>query len=208
MAAGDTPRSEAGGTAETLLEVTVRLLEQHGEAGLRLEDVLAEAGASPSSLYHHYGSRDGLVEAARTAMFTRFAATDIALLRQAVESVNTGPELLQVLLAVNQETQSMARAESRRRRIAVLGSAADRPALWEALGREQARLTAAVADVIADAQERGLVRRDVDPVAAATFIQAYTIGRVLSDMSAEPVDPDDWVHLIDLVAGFFVTGSS
>ncbi|MCD9622726.1 TetR/AcrR family transcriptional regulator [Rhabdothermincola salaria] len=191
-------------TADVLLEVTIRLLGEHGEGGLRVEDVLSEAGASPSSLYHHYGNRDGLIEAARVIMFTRSVASDIEVLRTILDESETGSELLERILQVNRAVQDPNRAPRRRERLAILGSAADRPALWAALSEQQDNLTAVTAELIRDAQERGLMRSDLDARAVAYFIQAYTFGRVLSDVASEPVDPDEWMRVVDLVVSQWI----
>lgn len=191
-------------TAEKLLEVTIRLLGEHGESGLRVEEVLSEADASPSSLYHHYGNRDGLIEAARIVMFTRSVASDIEVLRTILDESETGAELLSRILQVNRSVQDPKRAPRRRERLAILGSAADRPALWAALSEQQDNLTAVTAELIGDAQQRGLMRSDLDARAVAYFIQAYTFGRVLSDVSSEPVDPDEWMRVVDLVVSQWI----
>jgi hypothetical protein len=64
------------------------------------------------------------------------------------------------------------------------------------LGAEQARLTDALTDLITQAQEKGLYRRDFDARACAVLIQAYTLGKIVDDVVEEPVDPQAWNDLI------------
>src|SRR5690349_13658729 len=76
------PRAPAGGGGKhklAIMEGTILLLEERGADGLLLEDVLAEADASAGSLYHHFGSRDGLLVAAEEERYrTQFRNEDPA----------------------------------------------------------------------------------------------------------------------------------
>jgi AcrR family transcriptional regulator len=49
-------------TRETLLETALRLLEEHGPAALRVRDLATAAGQSTMGVYHHFGSKQGLLE--------------------------------------------------------------------------------------------------------------------------------------------------
>jgi AcrR family transcriptional regulator len=62
-------RGEAGRTRrtaevarETILEAAERQLVAAGPAGLRLQEIAAEAGVSHPTVLHHFGSRDGLLQ--------------------------------------------------------------------------------------------------------------------------------------------------
>jgi len=67
------------------------------------------------------------------------------------------------------------------------------------LAVEQQRLTDALADLIREAQAKGWGSTDFDPHVIAVFVQAYTLGRVLDEISESPIDNDQWVALIDHV---------
>jgi hypothetical protein len=55
---------------------------------------------------------------------------------------------------------------------------------------------AAVAEFVKVLQARGIVNRDVGPMAVAVFAMAYTIGVVVNDLASEPVKEADMVALI------------
>jgi hypothetical protein len=44
-------------------------------------------------------------------------------------------------------------------------------------------------------QERGWVRRDLDPVAISTFMAATILGRVVDDIASVHVDPSEWTRV-------------
>lgn len=59
-----TPKQVRGErTAEALLDAALAVHEQAGRAGLTVQAVGAESGVSLGSLYHHFGSLDGLAAA-------------------------------------------------------------------------------------------------------------------------------------------------
>jgi AcrR family transcriptional regulator len=59
------PRKRPGGRSARIraavLDATLRVLVQHGYAGLRLDDVAAEAGVHKTTVYRRWGSREALV---------------------------------------------------------------------------------------------------------------------------------------------------
>lgn len=47
-----------------LLEATIAVIARRGVRGMRVQEVAADAGVSVTLLYHYFGSREGLLEAA------------------------------------------------------------------------------------------------------------------------------------------------
>jgi hypothetical protein len=97
------------------------------------------------------------------------------------------------------ETHSPERASRRMRRLVIFANTESSPRLRKAPGAEQQRLTAALANVISEAQTRGWIEPSIDPEATAGFIQAYTLGRVVDDINPTPAHADAWYDLIDRV---------
>jgi hypothetical protein len=64
------------------------------------------------------------------------------------------------------------------------------------LGIQEQRVTDALADLFREAQARGWMNTDFDPQAAAVLIQAYTLGRIVDDISPNQMDQEKWVDLI------------
>lgn len=57
------PRRTAEETRAAILDAAERRLKASGPASIRLQDVAAEAGISHPAVLHHFGSREGLVQA-------------------------------------------------------------------------------------------------------------------------------------------------
>jgi hypothetical protein len=64
------------------------------------------------------------------------------------------------------------------------------------LAATQQLLTDAMSDLVRELQERKLIDAAVDPQAFATFVQAYSLGLVLNDVTENPVDQEVWIALI------------
>ena len=96
-------------------------------------------------------------------------------------------------------TQGPATAASRALRVWTLGQAGLRPSMREALGVEEERLTDALTDQTRAGQEKGWFRVDLDPAAIAVFIQAYTLGKSVDDVTPRHVDQAAWELLVNAV---------
>lgn len=62
-------------TRATLLTAALKVLEDEGEAQFSTRAVCALAHVTAPTLYHHYGSADGLLSAAMTEAFAQFLAS-------------------------------------------------------------------------------------------------------------------------------------
>ena len=194
-------------TVQAVLDATIQMLEDGGEAAVRLDEVLRVSGISRGSLYHHFGSREGLIEAARLAQFTRSVNEDIAVLRQAILESSSKEALRKRLRLITEVVGSIERKHQRLFRVSILASAYGRPTLERALGEEQRLVTNHIADLVSQSQERGWVRKDVNPRAVASFIQAYSFGRVLVDIDPDRVSDNDWIDTVSLAVEHLLFGN-
>ncbi len=62
-------------TRPALVTAALDVLEQHGEAGFSTRAVCGMVGVGAPTLYHHFGSADGLLSAAITEAFAQFLAS-------------------------------------------------------------------------------------------------------------------------------------
>ena len=76
-------------TRNRLVETTATLLQRQGLAGTGIKQILAEAGAPYSSLYHHFpGGKQALAEAALRVSGTRYQALVEAVWDQAPDLIS------------------------------------------------------------------------------------------------------------------------
>ncbi|MFE7955305.1 TetR/AcrR family transcriptional regulator [Streptomyces sp. NPDC057413] len=78
------PKQQRGeATAETLLDAALRVYAEAGERGLTVGAVTRASGVSLGSLYHHFGSVDGLMNALLMRWLERLLGELLAALERA-----------------------------------------------------------------------------------------------------------------------------
>ncbi len=183
-------------TRERLIEVVVELLQSKGPGEISVEEVLSISGISKGSLYHHFTDLSDLVDAALAYRFAHYVDLSIQSIVPIVSASHSREDLLAGLAQITEQTQSPAFKANRVERIQTVSRAARNPNLQSLINAEQHRLNGALADLIREGQIKGWLSRDFDALSAAVLIQAYTLGRVLDDITDPQLDPEKWTALI------------
>ena len=183
-----------------VVDVTMELLLEHGEGGFRIEDLLEHTGISKSSLYLHFGSRDGVIARACLEIFSRQVTANVDAIIDALESVHT-KEQFRVIIPQIIATITAQEDAIRWNRAMVMAASRHRPDLWEELGKAQMRFNSALAESVVGLQERGVVRSDVSSRELALLVQAAPFGRVFRDLdpSMGSRKLDEWNALLESV---------
>lgn len=179
-----------------VIAVTTQLLLEHGEGGFRIEDVIERTGISKSSLYLHFGDRDGLVGAAYVEMFTTDTNRNIAQAIAVFENVNTREQLEAVLPAFVQALAQIPHTV-RWNRLDVLSAVRHRPEFMSRIVEAQTRLNSALAEALLVQQKLGNVRKDLSAREMAVLIQGVSIGRIFRDLDSKMSRDDmkEWSEL-------------
>jgi AcrR family transcriptional regulator len=183
-----------------LRDAVVVMMETTPPEDIHSEFVLQETGISRGSLYHHYEDFTELLE---DAMLHRFAAgveASTSAIQAIVETATNRQEFFSLLEEVTRATQARKRSDVRFDRARMLAMAQHNMRFRKKLAAVQDGLTSALTDCIAQAQDNGWVNPDVQARTLAVFIQAYTLGKIVDDVSNNPMDDDDWDNLITLIA--------
>lgn len=183
-------------TREALLAAAIAELSLRSEAEFRIEAILAATGASFSSLYHHFGSREGLLIEAQIVIFKSPITRDVAPFAAAAAQVSNAAELREVLAAAIATSSSAENTKDRADQIAILASANSRPVLAEAIAKEQAELTKQIAAAFDDLERRGLIKPKVATTLIGQYIQATILGQSVLDAGAGPLELKDWQELL------------
>jgi AcrR family transcriptional regulator len=192
-------------TKTHLIETAVALIDEHGAHGFTVDGLLEKSKISKGSLYHHFSDFGDVIEQAQIVRFARSVDEDAALLISILSSSTSVDDLFSRIELILTATTQPERSQSRLDRAAIIGTARHSTKFAQALSVEQQRLTTAFADMIHEIQNRGWIRNDIDPQVIATFIQAYSLGYVLNDITAEPVSGEAWkktvAHIIRAAFG-------
>ena len=166
-------------------------MEATGEASIRITKVLETAGAVNGSLYHHFGSREGLVQEAIAERFVGSVSQGLAQFAVEISAATTTEELFAVF---RKELVRIGTPEvqlQRIRRMTTLAAALPRPQLLERITAAQASYFDAAGEVMGDLQRRELIDSEVDTRAFSAWFLGLSLSRLLSEI--DPVcEPDGW----------------
>lgn len=181
-----------------LLDAAVRWLETNSEVDLRMATIAADAGVTIALITHHFGSRDGLIEAAQRVRVKGAVARDIEFIQEVLSNPVTVDEFRLKLEEMMRTILDDARSRMRLARLSALGSAHGREELKAELSEEITAVLSAVSDTVERAQWRGVFRGDIDPRATAVFFQSFFLGVVLADLDEKAPDWEKILHVIML----------
>jgi AcrR family transcriptional regulator len=182
-------------THDRLLDATVAVVDAEGVKAVRVRDIAAVAGVREPSVYHYFGSRDGLIEAALVARYKRQLMQIIAPLKQLAAQCETRDEFKQMIRGVVASIVDPQRIAVRSVRADVIGSAQSRPALKEAIAAATRESNQGIADVISHGQSKGWVRDDINPLAFAVWYTGMVNGRILYEMDPQQCSALAWDHI-------------
>jgi AcrR family transcriptional regulator len=190
---------------QRILELAISAIDEGGEAAVRVNDLATEAGVTVPTLYRHFGSRDGLVEAAQTYRFRKTQFVDGSVLAASLAKCKNQDELRKALrkeLLTHFDTD---RWELRQVRLNALGAGYARPELAASLALAQKQGAMGIAEMLLPFQKKGWIRKDIDLPATVYWFMGQILGRVLIEMGDNPVSQKKWndVSLEGIMAVIF-----
>jgi AcrR family transcriptional regulator len=186
-------------TKSSLIECAADLLDKYRFDEITVEMILDRSSISKGSLYHHFEDIYHLLEAAMIVRYARYVDTNIAALQSLLSTAKTGEEFYIGLSQLSAVTQGEGMKRARQERALTIGRAITSPRMSVLLQGEQQRLTDALVQLIKDAQARKLCNAEIDSHALAVLMQAWTLGKIVDDLSESPVDNDAYLALVNRV---------
>jgi AcrR family transcriptional regulator len=185
---------------QAVLDAVADRLLVGDELAIRIPEICDVTGVNYGSVYHHFGSREGVIDAAYEMIFSRLVEEDLELFERVNESVETLEEYVTVMAPIVATLSSgPARKKRRAMRIRIVAAAATRPRLKELIGDTQARLTAELRRLTEMAQKKEWLRDDISAEVFAVLFQILIFGRALDDVSREPIDEELWESSMGLL---------
>ena len=185
-------------TKRALVETVLDQLKTTKPADLTSELILEKSGISKGSLSHHFEDFVDLIETAEVIRYAAYVDQSIHLLTKVFQSAKNRDDMVAELKKVTRFTQSPDLMPQRMDRATSISLANSNPRMLKKMNVEQDRLNEALIDIFREARDRGWISKEVDLHAGALFIQAYTLGIIINDVSGKKVEPEAWNELIDL----------
>ena len=177
-------------TAQAMVELAIQALDEGGEAAVKVDAIVRQCQVSVTSLYHHFGSREGLIEAALIERYSRIVLTNVDDFVSGVRSSSTLDDMKALIERCVPFLQGKSNREVRLARAAAVGAAISRPALRESMGRVQETQATVLADALEDGQQRGIVRSGVDALSLAYWLSGIVFGKILLEITSPSDDLD------------------
>ena len=188
-----------------IVEKTIVLLERDGAVGFRIEDLIAQTGISKSSLYLHFGDRDGLIAVALESAFVRDVRANVDGAIAIFSKVKTKKQMQQAIPTLVDAALNL-RNDARWQRVMVLSSARHRQDLLKRISDSQIMFNSALEEIVRDKQQLGIIRNDLNAREIGVLIQAAIFGRIFRDLDPKMKDGnlENWRKVLISLHEFFL----
>jgi AcrR family transcriptional regulator len=185
-------------TRVRIIAASTDLMKKKGVAEFHIDDLLAQTGLTRGAVYHHFENVDDVIEATLLSIYIEGIEENIKQVRQVIANSETFAEFRTGVISSNRyfiENKKL-RLVRKLRAHAMAATLTSVP-LSKAIAQKQNEMTGEYISVILGAQERGWVRKDLDPAALATFVQAYSFGVIIDDISQSHVNTESLAQIIE-----------
>ena len=190
----------------TILELAIGVIDELGEHAIRTNHLAAEAGTTPPTLYHYFGSREGLIEEAQAERFFRSLQADVGSFVTQLGAVDDGEGLRAAIGELFLRRDSRDRDVVRWKRMNALGSAFARASLERRIAAVHNEVVARTALALRPFQEQGLIRPDIDLRAVIAWYNGAVLGKALTMLEGSDIDAAEWQRTMDEAVLFTLFG--
>jgi AcrR family transcriptional regulator len=193
-------------TRTRILEAAMLAISENGEGAIRVQKIAESVGVREPSVYHFFKNREDLVEAAHVERYRRSHLEMVQPFQAGAALADNAEDFQRIVKKILSLVYTAEREHIRSTRMSVLGAAQTSPTIAEAIRQINFEIFSKIADVLASAQEKNWIRKEVDPLAAAYWINGQILGRVMAEMDKERVDLDKWNQISETAVLYFLFG--
>ena len=193
-------------TRTRILEAAMSVIEDTGEGTLRVQKIAESVGVREPSVYHFFKNREELVEAAHVERYRRSHLEMVQPFQAGAALSDSAEDFRRIVKKILSLVYAVEREHIRSTRMSVMGAAQSSPTIAEAIRQINFDIHSRIADVLATAQEKNWIRKEVDPLAAAYWINGQILGRVMAEMDKDRVDLDQWNYVSETAVLYFLFG--
>lgn len=193
-------------TRSTILELAIAVIDEHGEQAIRTNHLAAEAGTTPPTLYHYFGSREGLIEEAQAERFFRNLVLDVDILIAQLAATSTEKQLRKAINDLFLRRDSQERIAVRWKRLNALGAAYAREGLERRITEMHNEVVTKMALALMPFQRQGFIRQDIDLRAVIAWYNGAVLGKALVTMDGSDIDAGQWERTMNEAVLFTLFG--
>ena len=184
--------AEINNTRERLLKATAAAIDKGGEGAVRIRDLTKSCNITAPSIYHFFGSREGLIDAAQAYRFSRGQLQLGNAFSTAIHQCKNKAQFVKLAHQFLTTMFSYERRAIRNVRLNVLGNAVNRPDLSKQLSHVQEESNKVVGESLRYAQSKGWVRDDFNGDMFAAWLNGMVNSRRLIEMNGIHPLADEW----------------
>jgi len=184
--------AETNNTRDRLLKATAVAIDKGGEGAVRIRDLTKSCNITAPSIYHFFGSREGLIDAAQAFRFSRGQLQLGNAFASAIHQCKNKTQFVELAHRFLATMFSYERRAIRNVRLNVLGNAVNRPDLSKELAHVQEETNLVVGESMRYAQSKGWVRDDFNGDMFAAWLNGMVNSRRLIEMNGIHPLSDEW----------------
>ena len=184
--------AEINNTRERLLKAAAATIDKGGEGAVRIRDLTKSCNITAPSIYHFFGSREGLIDAAQAYRFSRGQRQLSDAFASAIHTCKSKTQFVELAHRFLETMFAPDRRIIRNSRLNVLGNAVNRPALSKELALVQDDSNKVVGESLGYAQTKGWVRDDFNTEMFAAWLNGMVNSRRLIEMNGTHPLGDEW----------------
>jgi AcrR family transcriptional regulator len=182
------------------------VIEDTGEGALRVQKIAESVGVREPSVYHFFKNREELVEAAHVERYRRSHLEMVQPFQAGAALADNAEDFRRIVKKILSLVYAAEREHIRSTRMSVLGAAQTSPKIAEAIREINFEISSRLAEVFLRAQKKNWIRKEVDPLAAAYWLNGQILGRVMAEMDKDRVDLDKWNQISETAVLYFLFG--
>ncbi len=182
-------------TENLIVEHTIEVLDVHGEQAVRIQEIARSCNVSVSSIYHFFGDREGLLEAAHYQRYLNNQMDDVARYAGDFAMAQTPDDIKRAIDDLLAHLSAPERRAVRMSRINVIGSTLGRPRLTAKVTEAITTFNTVFAQALESLQERGLIRSDLEVHATAAWLIGLQSSRIFIEIGDQRMDEAAWDRL-------------
>jgi len=191
----DIAHRPAESTRQSFIRITMQLIDELGESGVRVEDIVEKSGHSVSSLYHYFGNIRGLIEESQMSRLSELPTGAVNYFLEAVKKATTTEELCQHIIDSLDMIFDLKHATSRMGRLQAVGNANMNPVFTAEVAKRYRVAVDESVKALVLARDRGLISPDVDLEAYSLWIATMSSARTIMDIDNDPVATEKWMDV-------------
>lgn len=180
----------------SVLEVVCNHILAGDEDSVSIAQIQKATGVSHGSIYHHFGSRQGLIDLAYAELFSQVLDAAIDEMVATVRSASNPNEFRDELTrALTDPIRPIDGPTSRMLHLRVFAAATTSPVLKERVQEISGRGRERIIDVCRSIKDQGWARPELDPVAVTDGILCMVWGRSMLEVSQGVIPHDAFLHI-------------